>query len=61
MCTAGVRNDGWVPRCKEKGHTCAEHMPWNGLQSHSWKQVNFRNQHQIANLSQLGENSAFEL
>ena len=41
MCPAGVRNDGLATRCKENGHTCAEHMPWNGLQSHSGAQVNF--------------------
>ena len=41
MCPAGVRNDGRTARCKENGHTCAGNMPWNGLQSYSWEQVNF--------------------
>ena len=35
MCPAGVLNGHRAPRCKENGHTCAEHMPWNGLQSRS--------------------------
>ena len=39
-------------RCKEIGCTCAEHMPWNGLQSRSEAQVNFRNQRWIANSTQ---------
>ena len=51
MCPAGVRNDGLATRCKENGHTCAEHMPWNGLQSRSGTQVNFRNQRWTANPS----------
>ena len=41
MCPAYIRNDGLATRCNENGHTCAEHMPWNGLQSHSGAQVNF--------------------
>ena len=56
MCPAYIRNDGLATRCNENGHTCAEHMPWNGLQSHSGAQVNFLKRYggwrRIANPSQ---------
>ena len=42
MCPAGVLNGHRAPRCKENGHTCAEHMPWNGLQSRSRGAGEFR-------------------
>ena len=40
-----------MPRCKEKGHTCANYMPQNGLQSCFVAQVNLRNQWWTANPS----------